>query len=324
MADPDLARDPDPGRLDLNLLSVFDMVMIERHVTRAAERLGLTQSAVSNSLNRLRVIFDDQLFIKAARGVAPTPRALALWPDIHTAIGQLKRTVRPTEFDPQTADTEFRMSMVDLSAALLTPYLFGCVSALAPNVTVSFTPHDPSLTNDRFARGDIDFAIGVEPPRLAVLEAKPLWTERYMVAGRWDHPLLKQPLTIEDLCRHPQLVVNLSSAGNVVSPVDIALAEMGRARRIALTVNQFLVATSVLRESDLLAVLPSSLVAQASPLNWLTAQPLPIEGPSATLYLIWHRRSNGLAPMTWFKERVFEAVDALDADRQSSQERTRP
>lgn len=302
------------AKLDLNLLAVFDMVMVERHVTRASERLGLTQSAVSNALNRLRKLFDDMLFVKAARGVEPTKRALAIWPDIHSAVAQLQRTVKPGSFNPANATIEYRMSMVDLAAALLTPYLFGCIHQVAPTVSMTFVPHIPELTAERLARGDVDFAISVEPPRMAVLESVPLWSEDYVVTGRRGHPKLAKPITLEDLCSLTQLSVNLSGSPDFVAPIDLNLAERGLSRSVLLTVNQFLVATAMLRESDLLAVLPMRLVVDAFRQNWLTYQPLPIKLHEATLYLVWHRRNNALQSMTWLKDRIIEAADAMNSD----------
>lgn len=302
------------GKLDLNLLAIFDMVMVERHVTRASERLGLTQSAVSNALNRLRKLFDDMLFVKAARGVEPTKRALAIWPDIHTAVAQLQRTVKPGSFNPANATIEYRMSMVDLAAALLTPYLFGCMHQVAPAASLSFVPHIPELTSERLARGDVDFAISVEPPRMAVLESLPLWSEDYVVTGRRGHPKLAKPVTLDDLCSATQLAVNLSGSPDFVPPIDQALAERGLARPIHLTVNQFLVATAMLRESDLLAVLPMRLVVDAFRQNWLAYQPVPIKLHEATLYLVWHKRNNALQSMAWFKDRIIEATEAMNSD----------
>lgn len=302
------------SKLDLNLLAIFDTVMVERHVTRASERLGLTQSAVSNALNRLRKLFDDMLFVKAARGVEPTKRALAIWPEIHSAVAQLQRTVKPGNFNPATAAIEYRMSMVDLAAALLTPYLFGCIHQIGPKIGLSFVPHVPELTAERLARGEVDFAISVEPPRMAVLESIPLWSEDYVVTGRRDHPKLVQPLTLDDLCEQMQLSVNLSGSPDFVPPIDQALAERGRSRPVLLTVNQFLVATAMLRESDLLAVLPMRLVVDAFRQNWLSYQPLPIKLHEATLHLVWHRRNNSLQSMAWFKDRVLEATEAMNSD----------
>ncbi|KTE19830.1 hypothetical protein ATE67_14495 [Sphingopyxis sp. H050] len=310
----DASYDVPVGKLDLNLLAIFDMVMVERHVTRASERLGLTQSAVSNALNRLRRLFDDMLFVKAARGVEPTKRALDIWPEIHAAVAQLQRSVKPGAFDPASARIEYRMSMVDLSAALLTPYLYGCIHLVAPHVSLSFVPHAPELTAERLVRGDVDFAISIEPPRMTVLEATALWSEDYVVAGRRGHPRLAKPISLEDLCSLPQLSVNLSGAPEFGAPIDHVLQERGLSRPVMLTVNQFLVATTMLRESDLLAVLPMRLVADAFRQNWLSFQPLPIRLNEATLHLVWHRRNNALQSMLWFKERVLEATSAMNSD----------
>ncbi|WP_164852809.1 LysR family transcriptional regulator [Novosphingobium umbonatum] len=301
-------------RIDLNLLLVFDMVMIERHVTRASIRLGLTQSAVSNALNRLRALFDDMLFVKAARGVEPTQRALVLWPEIHAALTQLQRSVRPGLFDPATSTIDFRISMVDLSAALLTPNLYRCIHEDAPGVSLSFVPHNPELTAERLVRGEVDFAISIEPPRMTVLEAIPLWSEGYVIAARKGHPMLDHPLSIDELCSLPQLHINLSGSPSSVSPVDAALQELGKSRPIKLVVNQFLVATTMLRESDLLAVLPMRLVADGFRQNWITFQPLPIALPEAALHLVWHKRNNGLQAMAWLKRKILDATTMLNAD----------
>lgn len=304
-------------RLDLNLLTIFDMVMVERHVTRASERLGLTQSAVSNAISRLRIHFEDPLFVKASRGVEPTPRATALWKQTHEAITQINQAAKATDFIPGQARTEFRMSLVDLSAATLLPHLFRCVSPLAPHVSITSIPHVGELIEERFARGEIDFAISAEPPRLTALESKPLWSERYVLAGRRDHPALQQPITLDDLTALPQLQVNLSGTSGFRVPIDVALSQIGRARPIAMTVNQFLVATTMLRESDLVAVLPAPLVSDAFRSNWLSYQELPIAMSKVVLHLIWHRRNNALLPMLWFRDRILEAVAAMNLEERT-------
>ncbi|HZU62686.1 MAG TPA: LysR family transcriptional regulator [Novosphingobium sp.] len=310
----DTGKIAETSRIDLNLLLIFDVVMIERHVTRASIRLGLTQSAVSNALNRLRTLFDDMLFVKAARGVEPTQRALVLWPEIHAAIAQLQRSVRPGGFDPMTSEIDFRMSMVDLSAALLTPHLYGRMRAESPTVSLSFIPHVPELTAERLVRGEVDFAISIEPPRMAVLETVPLWSERYVVAARRDHPVIGRPVDMEVLCTHPQLLVNLSGAASFLSPIDQYFQERGLRRPIKLVVNQFLVATTMLRESDLIAILPERLVGDAFRQNWLDYQPLPISLAEAALHLIWHKRNNGLQAMSWLKAKILEATAALNEE----------
>lgn len=299
------------SRIDLNLLQVFDTVMVERHVTRASVRLGLTQSAVSNSLSRLRTLFSDRLFIKSSRGVLPTKRALAIWPEIHEAIARLQGIVQPERFAPATSTREFRLSVVDLDAALLTPHLFSCIQREAPRVSLSFVPQVPELLAERLARGEVDFAISVEPPRMVGADSVPLWTEEFVITGRRGHPKLKSSLSLEELCCLPQLVVNLSGTLDFVTPFDSTLAEHGLKREVLLTVNQFLVATAMLRESDLVAVLPKRLVADVFRQKWLAFQNLPVEFQTSTVYLSWHRRNIAQPSMRWMHSKIIEAANIM-------------
>lgn len=299
------------SRIDLNLLLVFDTVMVERHVTRASVRLGLTQSAVSNSLTRLRTLFSDWLFIKSSRGVQPTKRALEIWPEIHEAIGRLQGIVQPEDFVPASSTREFRLSLVDLDAALLTPYLFNCVHREAPRVSLSFVPQVPELTAERLARGEVDFAMTVAPPQMIGSDSVPLWTEEYVITGRRGHPKLNSLLSLEELARLPQLVVNLSGSLDFVTPFDSTLAEYGLKREVLLTVNQFLVATAMLRESDLVAVLPKRLVSDVFRQKWLAFQNLPVEFQTSTVYLSWHRRNITRPSMRWMHGKITEAVNLM-------------
>lgn len=304
------AGDEAAGRLDLNLLAVFDVVMTERHVTRSAERLAMTQSAVSNALNRLRKLFEDQLFVKAPRGVLPTPKALALWPRIHESLEQLRETVQPDGFDARRARQRFRISMVDLPAALLTSRLYRNVHEQAPHTVLFFVPPDPMLTSHRLMRGEIDFAVSIEPPRAATVQAIPLWSDSYVVTARRGHPLFERELDIASFCATPQLAVNLPGNEDLSSTVDDALSDMGLARAALLSVNQFAVAAAILRDSDLIAVLPRRCVMIND--GALAFRPLPFSIPNVVLYLSWHQRSNAIASHQWFKQRVLEAVQELD------------
>lgn len=306
--------DSPDARTDLNLLNIFDVVMVERHVTRAAERLKMTQSAVSNALNRLRRQFQDQLFVKAARGVAPTPRALELWPRIHQSIEDLNSTVRPQTFDASRADQRFRISAVDLMASLLTPPLYRNVQKLAPRVSISFVPHNQELAASRLMRGEVNFDISIVPPRVSMLQAVPLWSENYVVVARRGHPLLKGELSLAAFCKAPQLVVNLSGDEDESTTIDDALANRGLARNIQLSVNQFSVATTMLLTSNLIGVLPDRLAVMHYARGGIGIRPSPITVADATVYLCWHRRNNALPAHQWFKQRILDAADEFKKD----------
>ena len=301
-------------RMDLNLLNVFDVVMVERHVTRAAERLGMTQSATSNALNRLRIAIGDQLFVKVARGVDPTPRALELWPRIHESILELNAGLQPHAFDPAQTRQRFRISIVDLMASLLAPQLHKDLSVLAPHATLHFLPHEEELAASYLTRSEVDLAIGMRTPRLSILQAMPLWSEPYVMAARRSHPLLTRPLTLADFCAAPHVVVNMIGSPDFETAIDTALAARGMKRNIKLSVNQFSVATTVLLESDLVAVMPTRFATTPYARGQIDVRPLPLPVPDAHLYLSWHRRNNGVAAHEWLKAQVLRSTDKLRAD----------
>lgn len=300
-------------RVNLNLLYVFDAVMTEQHVTRASERLGMTQSAVSNALASLREVFKDQLFVKAARGVHATPRANALWPRVRQMLEDIQETVEPRTFNARGSQRQFRVAMADITASMIVPYLYRLVHAQAPLASVCIVPHDPEPgPGPRLMRGEIDFVIGINPVRVSVIESMPLWSDSWVVAGRAGHPLLERKLSLASYCSTPQLTVNESGDETVPNMVDDALAQRGIARNIQLTVNQFSVVTGILQTSDLIATLPAKFAAIASMRSGLSTQPAPFSIPDAVVYLSWHRRSDASPSLSWFKQRFLEAATALN------------
>lgn len=294
-------------RIDLNLLHIFDVVMVERHVTRAAERLSMTQSAVSNALNRLRRALGDQLFVKAPRGVDPTHRATELWLRIHPSIAHLHESVRPPEFKASETRLKFRISVVDLMASLLAPHLHKIISTSAPHSAIHFIPHDEDLAPTRLIRSEVDIAIGVRARRLSVLQSIPLWSEPYVVVARNNHPLLATPLSLNAFCDAKHLVVNLTGSESFETPVDTALANRGLGRNVQLSVNQFSLAGTVLQDSDLLAVMPARFLSIPEA-RGLAARMLPIPVSDAVIYLTWHQRNSATPAHEWLKKVILESA----------------
>ncbi|MGP1681975.1 MAG: LysR family transcriptional regulator, partial [Giesbergeria sp.] len=199
-------------RLDLNLLRVFDAVMAERSLTRAARKLALTQPAVSNALRRLRETLDDELLHRSGSGMEPTPRAQALWPVVQAALAQLEGALSPEHFDPLQADNSFVLAMADATAAALLPHMVRILASEAPRVSVRVLPlatRDPRQLLDVEAA---DLAIGYFPAVLADLTARNqtgdavgyahqrLYDGQYVCLMRKDHPLAAGPLTLDDYC----------------------------------------------------------------------------------------------------------------------------
>lgn len=304
--------------LDLNLLRVFDEVMAERNLTRAAEKLAITQPAVSNALRRLREVLGDELVTRRGHGVEPTPRALALWPAVRHALAQLQESLSPGRFDPASAQTTFVLAMADATGATLIPPLIEIVEREAPGVSlrvVPLTTRDPRrLLDDESA----DMAVGYFPAVLADLTARAqsdnvvahestrLYDGQYVCVMRADHPLAAVPMTLDLYCAARHLLVSFS--GKPFGFIDGALAALGRERRIVLTVNQFFTAGRVVATTDLLTVLPRHFVGVASVRDELVWRPLPMTLPPVHVDALWHRRRNHDPAHRWLREAIARAA----------------
>jgi DNA-binding transcriptional LysR family regulator len=304
--------------LDLNLLRVFDQVMAERNLTRAARNLNMTQPAVSNALNRLRDALGDKLVNRSGYGVEPTPRALALWPAVGDALRQLEASLAPGDFTASEASTTFVLAMADATAAELMPGLVEIIERDAPGVSMRVLPlttRDPRRLLDE---GQIDLAVGFFPAVLADLTAQAqgggmapfdhqrLYDGEYVCVMRRDHPLARGPMTLKRFCDAHHLLVSFS--GRPFGFIDEALASLGRKRRIVLTVNQFFTAGRVVAGSDLLTVLPRHFVSVTGMAQELTLRELPFDVPLVHVDALWHRRQMQRSDHAWLRLAVAAAA----------------
>jgi DNA-binding transcriptional LysR family regulator len=296
--------------LDLNLLRVFDVVMTERSVTRAAERLAMTQPAVSNALRRLREATREELFTPSSTGVTPTRQAEALWPSVRAALGGLREVFEPQAFDPKQDARSFTLAMADATAAVIVPALVHALGAAQAKVDLRFIPLATRDPRALLERGDADLALGFFPELPAMLAAEAgsgsmrleqLWGCEYVCVMRRDHPLAGQStLTLDAFCAAQHLRV--SFAGRPRGFVDDALQRLGRERRVMITVNQFHSAACVVRQSDLLTVLPRSFVPATGFASELSCRALPFELPGIDVALLWHRRHEQDTAQRWLRD----------------------
>lgn len=303
--------------LDLNLLRVFDVVMAERNLTRAAERLSLTQPAVSNALKRLKESIGEELLTRAAAGVTPTPRAEALWPEVRNALGNLRAALAPGEFNPQADAASFRIAMADAAATTFVPYLVEQIErtqALANLRVLPLTTRDPSKLLER---GEADLAVGHFPEAVAALSIDGddaslrhlhLQESGFVGVMRQGHPLAKGKLTLDDYCAAHHLLVSFSGRAN--GRADQALAVLGRERRVVLTVNQYFTAGKVVANSNLLTVLPASFVNAAGFQEKVVTRPLPFAMESLRVTMLWHMRHDRVSSHQWLRARLIEAAQA--------------
>ena len=310
--------------LDLNLLRVFDEVMAERSLTRAARNLSLTQPAVSNALRRLREALDDELVRRHGHGIEPTPRALALWPSVREALRQLQEAIVPNMFVPQNATSTFVLAMADATAAELMGRLAKQLETHATGVSlrvVPLTTRDPrGLLNE----GSADMALGYFPAVLTDLtgreqageavsfEHQRLYAGEYVCVMRQGHPLADAPMTLDAYCAARPLLVSFS--GRPYGFVDEALATLGRRRRIVLTVNQFFTAGQVVVSSDLLTVLPRHFVPTTGMSDQIVMRDLPLDVPPVHVEALWHRRHQHDSAHQWLRGQLLAVAKAAFAN----------
>ncbi|MDQ0588591.1 LysR family transcriptional regulator [Variovorax paradoxus] len=309
---------------DLNLLRVFDEVMAERNLTRAARNLSITQPAVSNALRRLREVLGDELVRRSGAGVEPTPRALALWPTVRDALRQLQHTLAPGEFDASTADTTFLLAMADATAAELIPGLVQIVEKEAPAISLRVLPLTTRDPRRMLEQEEVDMAIGYFPAVIASLaargqsgvgvafESQRLYLGQYVCVMRRGHPLANAPLTLDDYCAARHLLVSFS--GRPYGFIDQTLGALGRERRIVVTVNQFFTAGRVVANSDLLTVLPRHFVTVTGIDDQLVLRDLPFDQPMVHVDAIWHRRAQHGHAHEWLRTALLRSAAAAFAD----------
>jgi DNA-binding transcriptional LysR family regulator len=311
-------------QLDLNLLRVFDEVMTERSLTRAAHKLSLTQPAVSNALQRLREALGDDLMKRSGQEMSPTPRALALWPTVREALGQLEGALVPGQFVPAQALNTFILAMADATAAKLMPGLLAAMDQTAPGVSIRVVPLTTRDPRRLLENETIDLAIGYFPATMADLTSRiqsgaavafsheRLYSGEYVCVMRRDHPLADEALTLANYCAARHLLVSFS--GRPFGFVDEALAAIGQERRVVLTVNQFFTAGKLVAGSNLLTVLPRHFVNATGLADQLVIRELPFAMPLVHVDALWHHRVHRLTAHQWLRQTLVGiGASAFDA-----------
>lgn len=298
--------------LDLNLLRVFDVIMSEQNLTRAADRLATTQPAVSNALKRLREALSDELFIRTAHGVKPTSRAEEIWPGVRLALADLEALLAPPEFNIAALQAMFRLAMADSTASLLLPGLIRAIKASAPGIDLRMLPLTSRDPRPMLLQGEIDLAVGSFPGVVAQLTGElgstsairhqRLYSGKYICVMRRDHPLAEGELTLDGYCAAHHALVSFS--GRAHGPADDALAALGRSRRIALTVNQFYTVGRVVADSDLISIVPRHLLKTIGMTTLLTTKELPFDLPVVHVDMLWHDRDSRKAPHAWIRQQL--------------------
>lgn len=313
---------PDLHTVDLNLLVALDALARERSVTKAAERAGVTQSAMSHTLRRLRELFDDPLLVRGRGGMLLTPRAEALTVPLRSGLVSLARALaEPESFDPSRAQRTFRIVSPDLFDALVLPSLLQRVAQQAPSVDLAVVP-TPRRLADSLETGDVDLAIhpvllDPHPFDLGVqvdpeLQSRTLFRDSFLCFARSKHPSFaaKRRLTIKTYAELDHILVSPGGEGPGV--VDRVLHQEGLDRRIALRVPHFATALEVLARSDLVLTAPASL-GKCSGAAVLASRPAPMAIPEHAITMLWHPRFTEDPAQRWLRALMREVTTHLPA-----------
>jgi DNA-binding transcriptional LysR family regulator len=289
---------PDIRRLDFNLLKALDALLDERSVTRAAERLALTQPAVSGMLTRLRESFGDPLFVRAQRGIVPTMRAEQLAGPVKQLLSDIESILQPEAFEAATATMTVTLASTDYALqAVVVPFL-AALRVQAPNIRVAVQAIDNQALLTQLDRGDVDLALVTPDFTAPGLHAQLLFDERYVCVMRADHPdAASGTLSLERFCSLDHVLVS-SSGGSFHGVTDEALEKLGRSRRVTISVTSFLVLPEILAVSDTIAVVPRRLALCREDLA-MVEPPLAIQGFSKTV--AWHERTHRDAGQRWLR-----------------------
>ncbi|MBL8384004.1 MAG: LysR family transcriptional regulator [Burkholderiales bacterium] len=293
--------------LDLNLLTVLDAVVEARNVTRAAQRLHLSQSAVSHALTRLRRAFGDPLLVRGSDGMAPTPLALRLAGPVRDALATLQTAVGTLRtFDPATTTDTFRVGATDYGELLLLPGLAEAVRRAAPQVRILTQPIRQETLGEDLATGRIDVAVGFVRHPPADTHAVKLLDERYACLARRDW---RGALTLRRYldARHLQV----SPSGTLSGPADEALARLGTRRNVVFATPHFTSGAGIVARTDLLMTTPARVArtfAREMPLRVLAP---PFEIPPIALTMMWSARTHRDAGQRWLREALGAAARGL-------------
>lgn len=290
------------NKVDLNLFIVFDAIYTEANLTRAGQIVGITQPAVSNALSRLRETFNDPLFVRTAQGMVPTPMAQNIIGPVRNALQLLRVSVQESRsFNPQQANKTYRISMTDLTETVILPPLFQRLKRMAPMVQVESFLAKRRETTKELAAGRLDFAVDAPLNTDPQVRHVKLMEDRYICAMRPGHPLAKDKLSLDEYLSLTH--IQISSRRSGLGYVDLALGKMGLQRKVTLRSQHYLMASSILMNTDMAMTVPERFARR----HGLHQVPLPVNDvPSLETHLYWHESTDQDPANRWMREQIIE------------------
>jgi DNA-binding transcriptional LysR family regulator len=286
--------------VDLNLLIVFDALMQERNVTRAGDRIGLSQPATSSALARLRHLFNDELLVKTPTGMQPTPKAFQLAEVLRPALLQIQSAFTNQEtFTPEISERLFRLGMSDYAELVLLPELMQQLSQQAPRIQLQVRATDRQEALSLLDEDQIDLAIGFYPKHSNWHQQEMLFEEKFVCVCCQNHPIINKHLTLTNYLAASHLLVSLRE--DLTGRIDRHLAMQNLQRHIALSIPHFLLAGFILARTHLVAALPERLAHMWVEFLPLQIQPLPLPVSGFVVSMLWHTKNTNELGLCWLR-----------------------
>jgi len=291
--------------LDLNLLVVFNQLLIERRVSKVADNLGLTQPAVSNSLARLRKLLGDDLFLRTPSGMEPTPFAEQLAEPVTYALGMIHGALNQrSTFEPKASTRAFTIGMTDIGEIYFLPELINSLRQQAPGVTVSTVRNTAVNLKDEMEAGKVDLAIGLLPQLKAGFFQRRLFRQRYVCLFRQGHRLDRKKLSLAEFSAAEHLVVVSPGTGH--GKVDEWMERSGIERKVRLTVPHYVAIGHILQATDLVATVPERLAQRMTEPFGLSYLAHPAKLPDMAINVFWHAKYHRAPDSRWLRTLVFD------------------
>lgn len=291
---------------EISLLVIFDAIMTEGSITRAADQLELTQPAVSNALSRMRQAWNDELFIKDGRNIQPTIYAQNLWKKVRSPLVELEEAVDIEGFDPASSQRTFRIAAADTIIDTAWAPLRKIIEEQAPHINLHAVPYTISNAHELLDNAEVDLVVGGVLENDDAICSEYLYSPCYICVMRPGHPLTQTQFSLEEFANSEHLLVSLS--GEATGYTDEVLAQYGLSRRIAMTVNHFSAVPKLISESDLIAIVPSSTMEEAIFSGKLAVVEPPIQITTKLINNYWHRRQDTDKGLVWLRAHVTRII----------------
>jgi DNA-binding transcriptional LysR family regulator len=295
------------SRVDLNLFTVFEAIYSEGSVTRASQRLNLTQPAISHALARLRQMFDDPLFVRQGHAMVATPLARKLIEPVRRALRGLEVTLSGVHaFDPASADKRFDLALRDVLEATVLPPLMRRVRKEAPGVDIAASQVDRRELEHELASGTLDGAIDVLLPLSSDIRHTRIYRDSTVVVVRRGHPDIDGRLALDTYLKQDHVLASSRRRGPGIE--DFELSRHGLERRIRLRCQHYFAACRVVSQTDLVLTMPGRYARIANEQFGNQVLPFPLEVPAFDVFLYWHANVDNDPANRWFREQVMESI----------------